>query len=169
MYRFDLFLDQNLNLFVFEINQSPNIYASEKYVNNQNVYENVLYNLFNLIGVATSYKTENLRFKTADEESMVVHSNSLKVKPETCMSFPCNQSYAPQCELCWNFLNQDRRYDLRIAYLEQMRSGEMKRLFPPKKDFMAETDDGFWDSLQRESKHHLKWFIEMCKRDEKFC
>jgi tubulin monoglycylase TTLL15 len=169
LFRFDLFLDANFNLFVFEINQSPNIHASEKYKNNQNVYENVLYNLFNLIGVGTSYETDNLRFKSIDDESMVVHRNSLKVKPEICMDFPCDHMYAPQCDLCWNFLNQDRRYDLQVAYLEQMHSGEMKRLFPPKKDFMDDTDSSFLDEVQLESQLHVRWFVEMCKKDEKFC
>lgn len=169
MFRFDLFLDQNCNVFVFEINQSPNIYVNEKYQNNQNVYENVLYNLFNLIGVGTSYETVNLRFRNLEDELMVVHPNSLKVLPKTCMNFPCNQLFAPQCELCWNFLHQDQKYDLLVAYLGQMRVGEMKRLFPPKKDFMDEADEHFWNSLQHESKLHVKWFMEMCKKDDKFC
>lgn len=169
MYRFDLFLDRDLNLFVFEINQSPNIYVNEKYENNRHVYESVLYNLFNLIGVGTSYKTSSLKFPSLDDEQMVVHPNSLSVLPDTCMNFPCNETCAEECELCWDCLDLDRRYELQLAYLEQMNSGDMKRLFPPKSDFLRTADDKFWASLEPESRHHTMWFAEMCKKHEKFC
>lgn len=169
MYRFDLFLDKNLNLFVFEINQSPNLYASEKYANNRHVYESVLYNLFNLIGVGSTFKSRNFRFPTFADESMVVHRNSLTVTSETCLNSPCNETCNAECELCWNCLNLSQRYDMQLAYLEQKSSGDMKRLFPPKKEFIEKAQNDFWDSLQPQSKLHTKWFMKMSTKDENFC
>lgn len=169
MYRFDLFLDENLNLFTFEINQSPNIYAVGKYESNRHVYESVLYNLFNLIGVGTSYKTKNLKFPSMAEEEMVVHRNGLTVNPKTCLNHPCNETCSVECELCWNCLSLNNQYDMRVAYLEQMQSGDMRRIFPPKKEFLETADDDFWNSLQPQSKLQAKWFHEMCKKSEKFC
>lgn len=169
MYRFDLFLDHNLNLFVFEINQSPNVYASEKYENNRHVYESVLYSLFNLIGVGTTYRSKNFCFQSFADESMVVHRNSLSVMPETCLNFPCNETCETGCELCWDCLDLDQRYDMQLAYLEQKSSGDMKRLFPPRKGFVEKAQNDFWDSLKPQSRLHTKWFMEMCQKDEKFC
>lgn len=164
-----MILDRDLNLYVLEINQSPNIYPGERYINNKHVYESVLFNLFNLLGIGKNYKNENFKFDSMNEESMVVHRNSLTVKAEICMKLPCNQTCFSQCELCFNCLTQDQRYDLQLAYMEQMDSGEMKRLFPPSKDFVENSGEDFWNSMLPESKLHVKWFHEMCQKDKKFC
>lgn len=168
MFRFDLILDKHLNLYVLEVNQSPNLYPDQRHLKNEHVYQNVLFNLFTLIGVGKPYMTENFMFASHAVESMVAHKNSLTVRPETCLNHPCNETCeTPQCDLCWKCLNDTQTYEMRQAYLEQKSRGDMKRLFPPTKDFDIEKD--FWESLGPENRLHLKWFNEMCEKDHDFC
>lgn len=100
---------------------------------------------------------------------MVVHRNSLTVLPDTCLNFPCNETCGPDCELCWDCLDLDQRYDMQLAYLEQKSIGDMKRLFPPKTDLRKNPEKDFWKLLEPQSRLHLKWFMEMCIKDESFC
>lgn len=52
MMRFDLGVDADLNVFLMEANMSPNL-SSAHFVQNQLLYEQVLYNLMRLVGVGS--------------------------------------------------------------------------------------------------------------------
>lgn len=52
---------------------------------------------------------------------------------------------------------------MRIAYQEQLNAGVMKRVFP------VNLNATNFASLSSENQLHSKWFIEMCKNNEKFC
>ena len=60
-----MILDETLNLYLLEVNQSPNLYASNKYITNRKMYENVIYSTLNLVGVGSSVKRSSI-------ESMLV-------------------------------------------------------------------------------------------------
>lgn len=51
MMRFDFILDEDLNVYLLEANMGPNL-SSNHYPPNQLLYEQVIYNLFSLTGVA---------------------------------------------------------------------------------------------------------------------
>lgn len=55
MMRFDLVIDEDLKVYLLEANMSPNL-SSAHYPPNQLLYEQVLYNLFTLVGVAQNVK-----------------------------------------------------------------------------------------------------------------
>lgn len=55
MVRFDFALDEDLNVFVMEANMSPNL-SSAHYPPNQLLYEQVLFNLFGLVGIGRRLK-----------------------------------------------------------------------------------------------------------------
>lgn len=50
--RFDLGVDNDLNVFLMEANMSPNL-SSAHFLQNQLLYEQVLYNLLQLVGVGS--------------------------------------------------------------------------------------------------------------------
>lgn len=60
MMRFDLGVDANLNVFLMEANMSPNL-SSAHFVQNQLLYEQVLYNLMRLVGVASPVNRTTFR------------------------------------------------------------------------------------------------------------
>lgn len=60
MVRFDFALDEDLNVFVMEANMSPNL-SSAHYPPNQLLYEQVLFNMFGLVGIGQRVKKESLR------------------------------------------------------------------------------------------------------------
>lgn len=62
LMRFDFTLDENLNVYVMEANMSPNL-SSAHFPPNQLLYEQVLFNLFALIGVARRTRSDTLKIK----------------------------------------------------------------------------------------------------------
>lgn len=60
MMRFDLVVDENLKVFLMEANMSPNL-SSAHYLPNMLLYEQVIFNLLNLVGVGSSIHRESLR------------------------------------------------------------------------------------------------------------
>ena len=61
MYRFDMILDDVLNLYLLEVNQSPNIYAAENRVGNRQMFNHMLYNMINLIGTESPLKRKSIK------------------------------------------------------------------------------------------------------------
>ncbi|XP_070506181.1 probable tubulin polyglutamylase ttll-15 [Chironomus tepperi] len=62
LYRFDFILNNNLDLFLIEVNQSPNVNPSALLSRDQRLFENLLYNVFTLIGVGHYMPKEDFRF-----------------------------------------------------------------------------------------------------------
>lgn len=59
MMRIDFVIDENLEVFLMEANMSPNL-SSAHYPPNRLLYEQVLYNLFSLVGLAERVKKTSL-------------------------------------------------------------------------------------------------------------
>ena len=62
LFRFDFILNDNLDLFLIEVNQSPNVNPSALLHRDQRLFENLLYNVFTLIGVGHYMPKEDFRF-----------------------------------------------------------------------------------------------------------
>lgn len=132
------------------------------------MFENLLFNLFNLIGVGTSYKKNNFTFIDGDYEMMVANPDGFMVNPEMCLSQKCRKC-ENDCKLCLKCLSSDEKYDLIQAYRETMNIGDFKRLFPPKKEFMEKVGEEFYSNLLEENKMLVDWFDGMCKKNRRFC
>lgn len=65
MMRFDLIVDDNLRVYLMEANMSPNL-SSAHFLQNTLLYEQVLYNLMNLIGIGSSIHRESLRTRLVE-------------------------------------------------------------------------------------------------------
>lgn len=62
LVRFDLALDENLNVYMMEANMSPNL-SSAHYPPNQLLYEQVIFNTFALVGIGQRIRKESLRIR----------------------------------------------------------------------------------------------------------
>lgn len=60
MMRFDLVIDNDLKVYLMEANMSPNL-SSAHFLPNTLLYEQVIYNLLNLVGVGSYLNRESLK------------------------------------------------------------------------------------------------------------
>ena len=132
MYRFDFLIDAKLKLHLMEVNLSPNLHAGPKIRHNRHIMESAIYNYLNLVGVGSYLKSRHIRKFEPDEEDFLVHDNSISVQPEVCMKSPCLNSFSKICDLCVHTMNGNLKFDLKMAYLEHMNLGDMKRVIPPR-------------------------------------
>lgn len=58
--RFDLAIDDALRVYLMEANMSPNL-SSAHFAQNQLLYEQVIYNLLNLVGVGSPLARQSFR------------------------------------------------------------------------------------------------------------
>lgn len=59
MMRFDFVVDEDLEVFLMEANMSPNL-SSAHYPPNRLLYEQVIYNLFSLVGLGERVRKSSL-------------------------------------------------------------------------------------------------------------
>lgn len=64
MMRFDLVIDDALKVYLLEANMSPNL-SSAHFQQNTLLYEQVIYNLLNLVGIGSTIHRESLRKRYA--------------------------------------------------------------------------------------------------------
>lgn len=62
MMRFDLGVDNDLNVFLMEANMSPNL-SSAHFVQNQLLYEQVLYHMLQLVGVGSPINRSSFKMR----------------------------------------------------------------------------------------------------------
>lgn len=60
MMRFDLVIDDALKVYLLEANMSPNL-SSAHFQQNTLLYEQVIYNALNLVGIGSPLHRESLR------------------------------------------------------------------------------------------------------------
>ncbi|KAK9885024.1 hypothetical protein WA026_009250 [Henosepilachna vigintioctopunctata] len=131
MMRFDFIVDEDLNVFLLEANMSPNL-SSAHFPPNQLLYQQVLYNMFSLVGVGHRLYKATQPSRSKAEEQMVVSDRNIAVYPEECSSMLCRESCVSSvCQLCKHCLSYDTKEYLQEAYREHMDKGDCKRIFPP--------------------------------------
>lgn len=155
-----------------KVNANPDISASGKYVRNSPAIENLLFNLFNLIQVGTTYQKEAFKMASAEIEMMVAHIHSRTILPDFCI-FECDNVCTGRCKLCTRCQTSTHMYEVIVAYREQMSSGDFKRLFPPDMEFYKElgNHEEYIEKFDYVNRLYLQWFYEMCKtkRNRHFC
>ncbi|CAH1999100.1 unnamed protein product [Acanthoscelides obtectus] len=126
LMRFDFVVDEELNIYLLEANMSPNL-SSAHYPQNSLMYQQVLYNVLRLVGVAEPIVKNTLAYRSKSEEKMIVSDKDLAVYSETCNSQLCRRSCtSPLCSLCKTCLAADTRQYLMQAYKEHMHKGDCK-------------------------------------------
>ncbi|XP_045536907.1 probable tubulin polyglutamylase ttll-15 [Papilio machaon] len=170
MMRFDLVVDEDLKVYLLEANMSPNL-SSAHYPPNQLLYEQVLYNLFSLVGVA-SYMNgrENTDLREQSQaENMVSAQKNIAVWSDEC-STKCRDrcEISPVCGLCRPCLGGKLRKSLLKAHKEFLHKGDFKRLFPPEmvqKQLPTEQLTG----LNKMNQQQYLWYQGKCNIDITWC
>lgn len=132
LMRFDFLVDEKLNVFLLEANMSPNL-SSAHFKPNQLLYEQVLFNLFGLIGLGDRV-TKSVALRSLEDIAMETSEKNIMVLPNLCSSALCrNNCDDLDCRLCKACLaeNKELEQDLREAHKEHINRGDCKRIFPP--------------------------------------
>ncbi|XP_078593588.1 putative tubulin polyglutamylase ttll-15 isoform X2 [Branchiostoma floridae x Branchiostoma japonicum] len=172
MVRFDFVVDEDLNIFLMEVNMSPNM-ASGHTPPNKFMYEQVLFNLLNLVGVARSIPT-TLEGSPDDQNKMVVSDRDIQVYPDLCTSDTCRATTScvnMYCKLCEHCLTPEWRDHLKSAFMEHVGRRNFRRVCP------VPMTQGEANNLKPPSESSLSeanwlmdlWFRGKCHRDPAWC
>ncbi|OWR51325.1 hypothetical protein KGM_202721 [Danaus plexippus plexippus] len=159
MMRFDLVVDENLKVYLLEANMSPNL-SSAHFPPNQLLYEQVLYNLFSLVGVAShsDITDNNVRNMMSSQKNIAVYS-------EECNSI-CRDDCAVLdiCKLCRPCLSTRLRSNLLNAHRENLHQGDFRRLFPPAME-PRESAGNVTKILNEANRLQYLWYQGKCNDD----
>ncbi|GFS19003.1 tubulin polyglutamylase TTLL4-like [Elysia marginata] len=176
MVRFDFVVDENLNPFLMEANMSPNL-SSDHFPLNERLYEHVIFNLLSLVGVA-HYTSTNDQKASPTNEAMLVSSQDIHVFPDFCNRQVCSKNCQKLvCRLCSNCLSVNSELELKSAYLEHMRRGSARRIFPPPISYAdaknlilnKSSTPALLVGLNLKNQLMYLWFIGKCRLDESWC
>uniref|UniRef100_A0A7I5EC14 Tubulin polyglutamylase TTLL4 n=1 Tax=Haemonchus contortus TaxID=6289 RepID=A0A7I5EC14_HAECO len=127
--RFDFIVDEDLNVFLMEANMSPNL-SSEHFSQNRILYEQVLYNVFSLVGIAST-KFQGAHLAMLDEEpsrDFIVPDSEIYVPLTDCIEGSCMECNKPICQLCAQCMSSTMFSTLKQTCLEHVNRRSMKML-----------------------------------------
>ncbi|KAL6742991.1 hypothetical protein Aduo_016078 [Ancylostoma duodenale] len=160
--RFDFMVDVDLNVHLLEANMSPNL-SSGHFAQNQILYEEVLLNLFSLVGIASAFTKDarkQIRARNS-AQNFLVSDKSMHVMLADCLSSVCSSCDAKmECQLCANCMTPTTSSFLKETFIEHMNRRSMKLL-----SFDYDTQK----PTTRED--HLLWLWRKakCKEDLSWC
>lgn len=161
LVRFDFVVDDDLNVFIMEVNMSPNL-SSAHYPQNRLIYEQVLFNLFAIVGL-THFERKQ------DSLKMAVSTKNIVAYPKLCSKMNCDLCDSEECLLCSPCMDTDTKVQLTNAYREYIDRHDCKRVFPPKfnPNFLNISED--LSHLSLKSRLMYKWFKGKCILDVEWC
>ncbi|XP_043273225.1 probable tubulin polyglutamylase ttll-15 [Venturia canescens] len=162
LVRFDFTIDQDLNVFVMEANMSPNL-SSAHYPPNRLLYEQVLFNLFALVGIGQRSTEEFRRVRDWTNREVEVADKNLVVLPEFCSS--CKDCFHIECQLCKPCFTKETRIILSQSYLEHQNKMDYKRIFPPSNI----TKDMDLKGYSLRNQLLVRWYQGKCEIDPTWC
>ncbi|XP_076547263.1 tubulin tyrosine ligase-like 15 [Osmia lignaria lignaria] len=161
LVRIDFALDEDLNVYMMEANMSPNL-SSAHYPPNQLLYEQVIYNLFALVGVGQRIRKDSLKIRNKMEEEMEVADKNLMVLPELCIE--CNDCFRVECQLCSPCFTTETKSILSQSYLEHQNKMNFQRIFPP-----PITKDMVLKDYTLRNQLLVRWYQGKCELDHSWC
>ncbi|CAK9814066.1 Probable tubulin polyglutamylase ttll-15 [Anthophora quadrimaculata] len=161
LIRIDFALDDDLNVYIMEANMSPNL-SSAHYAPNQLLYEQVIYNLFSLIGIGQRIRKDSLKIRNRMEEEMEVAEKNLMVLPELCIE--CDDCFRVECQLCNPCFTPEIKLILSQSYLEHQNKMDFQRIFPP-----AITKDMVLKDYTLKNQLLVRWYQGKCELDHSWC
>lgn len=174
MVRFDFVFDEDLNVYLMEVNMSPNL-SSIHFPPNKLLYMQTIFSMLGLVGVARA--AHNELTATEDEKfQMQVHEKDIHTYSDICASRKCiDNCLTAECKLCAECMMVQQKLDLKQAYLEHMNRNRWRRVLPrPFKDqksaklWKPEHDKQF-RNLTSKNKWMALWFHGKCMQDPMFC
>ncbi|KAK2580201.1 hypothetical protein KPH14_012463 [Odynerus spinipes] len=161
LIRFDFTLDEDLNVYTMEGNMSPNL-SSAHYPPNQLLYEQVIFNLFALIGVGQRIRKDSLQIRNKLEDEMEVATKNLVVLPELCAE--CKDCFRVECQLCSPCFTTETKLILSQSYKEHQNKMDYQRIFPPPiVEGMVLKDYTLRNQLL------VRWYQGKCALDHTWC
>ncbi|XP_036340594.1 probable tubulin polyglutamylase ttll-15 isoform X1 [Rhagoletis pomonella] len=126
LLRFDLIVDDELKVHLMEINMSPNL-SSAHFKQNALLYEQVLYSVFNLVGVGSPLRAKQSRL----DDEIITSDKNIAVNLSDCAKYSCHKScYKSECKMCLPCLKGSEIQILRKAHFEHLHKVDMKRIYP---------------------------------------
>ncbi|CAL1685044.1 unnamed protein product [Lasius platythorax] len=161
LVRFDLALDEDLNVYMMEANMSPNL-SSAHYPPNQLLYEQVIFNTFALVGIGKRMRRGSLKTRNKAEEEMEVANKNIVVLPELCKK--CEDCFRIECQLCRPCYTLETKLILSQSYLEHQNQMDFQRIFPP-----PITSDMALKNYTLRNQLLIRWYQGKCELDKMWC
>uniref|UniRef100_A0A183GM75 Tubulin--tyrosine ligase-like protein 9 n=1 Tax=Heligmosomoides polygyrus TaxID=6339 RepID=A0A183GM75_HELPZ len=154
--RFDFVVDENLNVFLMEANMSPNL-SSGHFSQNQVLYEQVLFNVFSLVGVASALTLEARRGQLFLATDSDIHVPLKECTDGSCAS--CGDEMI--CQLCAQCMTTATSTFLKQAFSEHVNRRNMKMLTI---SFDKETQ------VRTKADYLMhSWRMKKCERSKSWC
>ncbi|XP_067942028.1 probable tubulin polyglutamylase ttll-15 [Watersipora subatra] len=167
MVRFDFVLDDALEVYLMEVNMSPNL-SSGHFTRNRLLYEQVVYNLLHVVGAAT--RVEHHSKLEVNEQEMRVGPRDLSVDPDACVKHCADGCKAVECRLCYPCMTSSYKEMLQEAYLEHVNRRSTKRIMPPTmSQATADERPDYWQKLSDQDRTMHLWFAGKCKENPSWC
>ncbi|XP_016911848.1 probable tubulin polyglutamylase ttll-15 isoform X2 [Apis cerana] len=161
LIRIDFALDEDLNVYIMEANMSPNL-SSAHYPANQLLYEQIIFNLFSLVGIGQRIRKDSLKIRNKMEERMEVADKNIMVLPELCIK--CNDCFRVECQLCSPCFTPEIKMIFSQSYLEHQNKMDFQRIFPPPiTKNMTSKDYTLKNQLL------VRWYQGKCELDLSWC
>ncbi|XP_070505805.1 probable tubulin polyglutamylase ttll-15 [Chironomus tepperi] len=161
LFRFDFMVDDKLNVYLLEINMSPNLTPSKKeYERNGIHYEHVVYNTLRLIG-AEGFVELNEELRNSQIYSL---PQNIAIDAQACSECD-DKCESESCYLCLPCMSEDEREYLQRFYREHNRRGEFKRIFPSAASVDIENLATFTEKTQKLA----HWLSAKCEMDDEWC
>jgi tubulin monoglycylase TTLL15 len=175
MVRFDFVLDSKLNVYLMEVNMSPNL-STKHFSGNRLLYEQAIYNLLRLVRVSRpGLASSSLIPSSKEEAEMQVSDKDISVFSDDCVSQKCSQPEScdlVQCRLCKNCLSSDEVEFLKLAYLEQANRHATIRIYPKvvstQSNALSLRNEAWKELTDNNAKMH-QWFVGKCIMDQQWC
>ncbi|XP_034662980.1 probable tubulin polyglutamylase ttll-15 [Drosophila subobscura] len=168
LMRFDLFIDENLKVYLMEANMSPNL-SSAHFKPNSLLYEQVLYSVLNLVGIRQLRGAGAPIFSESSE--VLASDKNLATDLNSCAYHSCeNNCNKEECGLCIPCLSGSEYKTLHHAYEEHLHRVDMKRIFP-KPILNLETFDIVEETSKMSKKNAwmTRWFFNKCQYERAWC
>jgi tubulin monoglycylase TTLL15 len=173
LLRFDFILDDQMKLFLMEINMSPDMEAVKA---RENVtFEQLVHDTITLMGGARRLNLEPVCVGNTvqcpgssednrAESEMLSAAKDVAVNLNDCIN--CNESCDHEaCALCLSCLPRSTLLDFLQSHREHHRRGRMKRLFPTK----MYSQEKIMKRLSEPDRLSVKWFKAKCESDADWC
>ncbi|XP_066279885.1 probable tubulin polyglutamylase ttll-15 [Branchiostoma lanceolatum] len=172
MVRFDFVVDEDLKIFLMEVNMSPNL-SSAHTPANKGMYEQIIFNLLSLVGVARAIPT-SLEGSPEDQNDMLVIERDVKVYSDVCNSETCRSTTSCTntiCKLCEHCLTPDWREHLKAAFMEHVARRNFRRVCPVP---MNQEEAAHTKVLSESSLSEANWLMDYwyrgkCLQDPAWC
>ncbi|KAF8778081.1 putative tubulin polyglutamylase ttll-15 like protein [Argiope bruennichi] len=125
LVRFDFIIDEDLNVFLLEVNMSPNL-SPAHFPQNKLLYDSIVFNSLSIVGLIRKFP-DSFTYRGEAE----VSEKDIQVFAEQCASETCRSSCKNlKCQACNQCMNKEMRNIAKQAYLEFMNRGKYRRIFP---------------------------------------